>query len=118
MKQKETGKDIGEFFKCMVSQITERRVLGERAVNRVEHCWKIKLNAGKKDTIDFGNMEVFSDLGKRFWWVGKARLPMAEVNRELRYDAMTPIRPIPELCSRMHHLWFGNFQGSYSLSQC
>ena len=76
--RKGAGIDTGEFFKCIVSH-TGRRVLEERAVNCVEHFWRIKFNEDKKDIIDFGNVEVFSDLGKRFWSGGKARLPMTEV---------------------------------------
>lgn len=44
---------------------TERGVLGERAVISVEHCQKVKLDEGKKDTTDFGNMQVFGDFDKR-----------------------------------------------------
>jgi hypothetical protein len=39
-----------------------------------------RLDEDKKDTIGFGNLEVSSDLGKRFWWGGRTRLAMTEVN--------------------------------------
>lgn len=42
----------------------------ERVVNSVEYWWKIKLDKDKRNTIGFGNMEVFSDLGKKFGWGG------------------------------------------------
>lgn len=52
------------------------------AATCVEHFWRIKFNAGKKDTIDFGNVEVFSDPGMRFWSGRNARRPMAKANRD------------------------------------
>lgn len=41
-----------------------RRLLEERVVKCVQHNWKIKLDADKKDTIEFGNVEVSGDLAK------------------------------------------------------
>lgn len=65
---KGTVKDIGEFF-FLIYNVTEaeRGDCWRRVVNCIEHCWKIKLDEDKKDPIGCGNVEVFIDLGKRFW---------------------------------------------------
>lgn len=56
-----------------MSQRLREETAGGHNVNCVECSWRIKLDEEKKDTIGFGDMEVFSDFGKRFGWGGEAR---------------------------------------------
>lgn len=55
------------------------------------------VNVDKKDVIEFGDIEILSDLRERFWWGDRARLAMAEVNRDVRHGRISLIWSVPEL---------------------